>query len=54
MNSLPIWRIFNYLAKTWYDLPTARMDEFDGWYPPAISAVWSMANAQELERRATS
>lgn len=50
-DSLPIWRVFNYLAKTWYDLPTARMDEFYGWYQPAISMVWGLANSQEKERR---
>jgi hypothetical protein len=54
MESLPIWRIFNYLAKTWYDLPTTRMDELYSWYNPAISFVWKMAHQQELERRAAS
>jgi len=53
-TSLPIWRVFNYLAKTWYDLPTAKMDEFHVWYSPAIELVWSLANQQEKEQRAVS
>jgi len=50
-ETLPIWRIFNYLARTWYDLPAAQMDEFYTWYNPAISFVWSRANQQEIDRR---
>ena len=50
-NSLPIWRVFNYLTKTWYDLPTSKMDEFYDWYNPAINFVWDLANQQELDRR---
>ena len=53
-ESLPIWRVFNYLAKTWYDLPASKMDEFWDWYNPAIALVWNMANQQELERRKAS
>lgn len=52
-DSLPIWRVFNYLAKTWYDMPTRELDAWDKWYVPAIDLVWSMANAQEKERRET-
>ncbi len=51
-ESLPVWRVFNYLAKRWYDLPTSRMDEFYDWYTPAIGFVWAEANRQEKERRA--
>ena len=51
METLPIRRVFNYLAKTWYDLPTSQMDEFYNWYTPAINFVWDMANKQEIERR---
>lgn len=50
MESLAIWRVFNYLAKTWYDLPTARMNEFYDWYQPAITVVWTLANEQEKAR----
>jgi hypothetical protein len=50
-ETLPVWRVFNYLAKTWYDLPTSKMDEFASWYEPSIDLVWKMANAQEIERR---
>lgn len=50
-DSLPIWRVFNYLAKTWYDLPTRRMDEFHDWYQPAIGFTHSLAEDQEKERR---
>ncbi len=51
MMPSPFWRVYNYVARQWYDVEYGRVELSDRWYGPTVAMLERIAWTEQVGGR---